>query len=89
MRPKTIYVYKDFGNKERGTYLFDTSQEFLRQLGERRIYCKNCRHSVVMDYKTQETICSHCNHKIKKEGKILFKDKMRVLLNEEKYEKRN
>ncbi len=84
MRPKTIYVYKDYGNKEYGTFVFDTSKDLMKELSERRVYCKKCGHSVFMNYKTHELICSHCGIKIKKEGKLLFKDRMRELLNEEK-----
>ena len=90
MKPKTIYTYKDYGTKEKGTFVFNTSKGFLDELSERRIYCKNCGHTLIMTYKRNEDICSYCGYKVKKEGKLLFKDKMRVLLNEGgKDEKRN
>lgn len=85
MRPKTIYVYKDFGNDEKSSFLLNASPDFLNKLDERRIYCKKCGHSMYMNYKVHELICSHCGCKVKKEGKIFFKDKMRELLNEEIY----
>ena len=89
MRPRTIYVYKDYGNNPCGDLTFNTTKEFLQQLDERRVYCKHCGHTLFMSYKIQEMICSHCGHKVKKEGKILFKDKMRVLLNGGKDERRD
>lgn len=89
MRPRTIYTYKDYGIRPYQNLTFNTTEEFLKQLDERRVYCQNCGHTLFMDYKTQELICSYCGHKVKKQGKILFKDKMRVLLNEEKNGKRD
>ena len=81
--------YCDYGIDKFENLIFNTSEDFIKKLDERKVYCKHCGHPMYMHFRQEETICSYCNHKIKKEGKILFKDKMRVLLNEEKYGKRN
>lgn len=81
--------YSEYGVELFDNLVFNTSKEFIQKLEERKIYCKNCGHPMYMHFRQNEAICNYCQHKVKKEGKILFKDKMRVLLNEERHEKRN
>jgi len=70
------------------------TEEFNRKssnMEECRYYC-SCGHSVIIPYWQDEKICSWCKHKVRKDDKRYFRDKMRQIMNEErrgKYGKTN
>lgn len=80
-------IYKSFGDCYKVGFVFNTDMNLVRKLNERKVYCKHCGHSMIINFRCDSCICSFCGHRVKKEGKLLFQDKMRTLLNDKENEK--
>lgn len=74
----------DIANTTAKLYSKNINHKYYSKIQERLFICKKCGKKELLDYKTNEKLCSHCGNIIKKDKQPDFKDRMRQILNSKK-----